>query len=301
MTTRYTEKGADLLILTSALLFSLGAPLVLSSDAHAQDAQDTQDAQGSRDRRTPSEIYDWSPSLGVELGIHIQEFEAAGTASFGATDLGTNTVSTLIARLEAGVDSPPLSMIPGQPRLHLRAGTSFPTRESATVSSSQRVGDDSELGTEFFVSWKAMWHVGLDLRLELPIDRFRITVRPGIEYLGSRIRFEPLFTFRAEPGSPAAQQTSDPFNPPRLEFRGRSSPTVNHFVGPTFAVEAAFAEVGPLSINVYLQGRMYWLVDDRDTELNFSRDFLGTLESATGRLESSSIAGQVGFGIQCSF
>jgi hypothetical protein len=46
---------------------------------------------------------------------------------------------------------------------------------------------------------------------------------------------------------------------------------------------------------------MYWLLGDRDTLVSFTAPLLDETESATARMESNNIAGQVGFGLRGSF
>jgi len=272
------------------LVLSIGAALFEPQTARAQGSPDAPDGLGG-----------WSPFSGVELAIHVQEISAEGATSFGAVGSGTNTLSNLNARMEAGIKSPSIKAIPGQPRIVMRGGVSLPLRETGTIVSDQTIGDEVELGSDLSVSWKMMWHAGLDLQYRLPLDDYIILVHPGIEYLGSRFRYETKFTFRAQPGSDLAQQTPNPFNPPRVPFEGRSSPDVHHFLGPTVAIEAGLVGVGPATISAFLGGRMYFLVGDRDTEVSFDKDLLGTAQSGTGRLESNFIAGQVAFGIRGSF
>ncbi len=245
-------------------------------------------------------LADWSPALNVEFGVHAQEMTASGSATFGANGRGTNTISTLLARVEAGIATPPLGAIPGTPRLVLRGGASFSTRETATVSSAQQI-NGAELGTEFNVAWKEMWHAGVDLRFLLPIPEQKIIIQPGFEYLQSRFRFEPLFTYRAQPGSPEAQGFPNPRNPPTLDFQGRSGSDVNRMIGPSLSIEGNVLNLGPLAINAYLQGRMYWLIGDRSTAVAFSAPLLNRQESAAARMKANVIAGQVGFGIRGSF
>ena len=239
-------------------------------------------------------IHDWSPTLNVEFGIHAQELKAAGNTTFGARDGGTNTVSTLFARIEAGFASPPLAFIPSAPRLHLRGGGSVPLRETGTtIVSSQRI-DGAEFGTDLSVSFKDMWHAAVDLRFVLPIPDQTIVIRPGFEYLQSRFRLEPNFTFRPQP-IPGNE------SPPTLDFKSRSDPDVHRFVGPTLAVEGNVNRVGPVAIDVYLQGRVYFLIGDRDTVVVNTAPLLNQEETAISRMEANFIAGQVGFGIRGSF
>jgi hypothetical protein len=238
--------------------------------------------------------HDWSPALNVEFGVHAQELKAVGSTTFGAEDRGTNTVSVLLARIETGIATPPLVAIPGRPRLVLRAGGSIPLRETgATIVSSQRIVG-AELGTQFAVSFKDMWHAGLDLRFLLPIPDQTIVIQPGFEYLQSRFRFEPVFTYRAQP-------VTGNTNPPTLQFKSRSDSDVHRFIGPSLSIEGSLLRLGPVAINVYLQGRMYFLIGDRDTVVNFSRPLLNQQESATTRMEANFVAGQVGFGLRGSF
>lgn len=238
-------------------------------------------------------LADWSPALNVEFGVHAQEMTAAGSTTFGAGDRGTNTISALLVRLEMGIATPPLTAIPGAPRLVLRGGGSFPTRESSTILSTQKL-ETAQLGTQFDVSWKDMWHAALDMRFVLPSPDYPIIIQPGIEYLESRFRFEPTFTYRAQPASPN-------LNPPTLEFKGRSGSDVNRMIGPSLAIEGAVVQIGPIAINAYLQGRMYWLLGDQSTVAAFSGLLLNQPESASARLKANSIAGQVGFGLRGSF
>jgi len=239
-------------------------------------------------------LHDWSPALNVEFGLHAQELKAAGDTTFGARDGGTNTVSTLLARIEAGVASPPLTFMPGAPRLFLRGGGSIPLRETGTtIVSSQRI-DGAEFGTDLSVSFKDMWHAAVDLRFLLPIPGQTIVIRPGFEYLQSRFRLEPTFTFRPQP-SPGNE------NPPTLDFRSRSDSDVHRFVGPTLAVEGNVLHVGPVAIDVYIQGRVYFLIGDRDTVVVYTAPLSSQEESSISRMEANFIAGQVGFGIRGSF
>jgi hypothetical protein len=272
------------------LVLMTGTALVEPSTARAQDSPDVQGGLGG-----------WSPFSGVELAIHAQEVSAEGATTFGAVGAGTNTLSNLNARMEAGIKSPSIEAIPGQPRIVMRGGVSLPLRETSTIMSDQTIGDDVELGTDLSMSWKMMWHAGLDLQYRLPLEDYLILVHPGIEYLGSRFRYETKFIFRAQPVSDLAQQTPNPFNPPRVPFEGRSSPDVHHFIGPTLSIEAGLVGVGPATISAFLGGRMYFLVGDRDTSIEFDKDLLGTAQTGTGRLESNFIAGQVAFGIRGSF
>ncbi|MEZ4334718.1 MAG: hypothetical protein R3F35_23415 [Myxococcota bacterium] len=245
-------------------------------------------------------LRDWSPALNVEFGVHAQELRAFGGTTFGAGDHGTNTVSSLLVRIEGGMATPPLAVFPGRPRAVLRAGGSFSLRDTATISSAQRVAG-AELGAEFFIAWKAMWHAGLDLRFLLPIPDHAIVIQPGIEYMQSRFRFEPVFTYRAAPGSPEAQGFPNPRNPPTLSFKGRSGPDVHRWVGPSLSIEGDVLRVGPLALNLYLQGRCYWLLGDRDSQVSFSAPLLDQQESASARMEANFLAGQVGFGVRGSF
>ena len=261
----------------------------------------SQDVAMDGTRETGNRSDNWLPFVAAEVSIHVQEFRATGATTFGAVHGGTNTLSNLMFRAEAGVASPEIDIIPGHPRLALRGGISTPLRETSTVTSSQAVVDDLELGTELFVSWRSMWHAGIDLRFDLSIADHIVSIQPGIEYLGSRLRYEPSFTFRAQPGSDAAQQTPNPFNPPRIPFDGRSSPHVYHFVGPSLSIEVGMTKVKMITLSAFLSSRLYWLVGDRDIQVDFSQDLLGNLESGTGRLESNFLAGQVGFGIRGSF
>ncbi|MBK7949693.1 MAG: hypothetical protein IPK00_13345 [Deltaproteobacteria bacterium] len=241
-----------------------------------------------------SRLGDWSPALNVEFGIHAQELKATGDTTFGARDRGTNTVSTLFARIEAAVASPPLAFVPGSPRLVLRGGGSIPLRETgATIISSQRI-EGAEFGTDISTSFKDMWHAAVDLRFRLPIPGQTILIRPGFEYLQSRFRLEPAFTFRPQP-------TPGNENPPTLDFKSRSDSDVHRFVGPTLAVEGNVLQVGPVEIDVFLQGRVYFLIGDRDTLVVQTGLLANQQETATSRMESNFIAGQVGFGIRGSF
>jgi hypothetical protein len=219
--------------------------------------------------------------------------KASGSSTFGARGRGTNTISTPIARLETGIASPVLEAIPGRPRLLLRGGAAFATRETVTITSAQEV-NGAELGTDFSVSWKEMWHVALDARFPVEILDVPLVIQPGIEYLQSRFRFEPLFTYRATP-------TQAETNPPTLDFQGRSGSDVNRMLGPTLSVEGTLVKLGPFAINAYVQGRMYWLLGDRTTAVAFSAPLLNQQQSATAHMESNVIAGQVGFGLRGSF
>jgi len=246
------------------------------------------------DEGAGSGLYGWSPLLNVEFGIHVQELKASGTTTFGARDSGTNTVSTLLARIETGIASPPLDFLPGAPRVLLRGGGSIPLRETgSTIISTQRI-QGAEFGTDLGVSFKDMWHAAIDLRFELPIPGQTIRIRPGFEYLQSRFRFEPAFTFRPQP-------TPGDSNPPTLDFKSRSDPDVQRFIGPTLAVEGNVLRVGPVAVDVYLQGRMYFLIGDRDTLVVHTAQLANQSETSTSRLEANFIAGQVGFGIRGSF
>lgn len=278
-----------------ALFFSILANLGLAAEPVAA----TTPAEPATGLVNPW-LADWSPALNVEFGIHAQEMTAAGSASFGAGDQGTNTISTLFVRLETGIATPPLTGIPGAPRLVLRGGGSFPTRESATILSTQKI-ETAQLGTTFDVSWKGMWHAALDMRFVLPLPELPLIIQPGIEYLESRFRFEPTFTYRPQPGSPEAQPFPNPSNPPTLSFKGRSGSDINRMIGPSLAIEGAVVQIGPIAINAYLQGRMYWLLGDQSTAVAFSGLLLNQPESASARLKANSIAGQVGFGLRGSF
>lgn len=280
---------------TRRLVLLLSPALFVAAGARAEVADTAGDPRFQNPR-----LESWTPVLNVEIGVHAQTLEAEGETSFGARDRGTNTVSTLLARLEAAVATPPVSWIPATPRVVLRGGASFSLRETSTISSAQRL-DDAELGTEFFMSWKEMWHVGLDLRYVLPIPDHPIVLQPGIEYLQSHFRFEPLFTYRAEPGSPEAQGFPNPRNPPTLEFKGRSGADVQRFVGPALAVEGHVIQFRHVRVSAYLQGRCYWLLGDRVSEVSFEAPLLDQQESASARMEANALAGQVGFGIRGSF
>lgn len=282
-----------------APLVAAFAYLLVATVAHSQSGAQTGAREATPD--AADALRGWSPFTAVEIGVHVQEFTAAGATSFGAVNTGTDTQSALMFRAEAGVASPPVRAIPGRPRFAIRGGVSTPLRETTTVTSSQQIVDEIELGSEFFVSWKTMWHAGVDLRFDFEIADQDVSIQPGLEYLGSRIRYEPEFTFRPQPGSEAAQMTPNPFNPPRIGFSGRSSPHTYHFVGPSLAIEVAVTRVKWISISAFLNSRMYWLVGDRDVEVEFSKDLLGNPESGAGRLESNFIAGQVGFGLRGRF
>lgn len=251
-------------------------------------------AEAEEDGRAKTWLHGWSPALNVEFGIHAQELKATGETTFGARDGGTNTVSTLLARIEAGVVSPPLAFVPGAPRLFLRGGGSIPLRETgATIISSQRI-DGAEFGTDISVSFKDMWHAAVDLRFLLPIPGQTIRIRPGFEYLQSRFRLEPAFTFRSQP-------TPGNENPPTLDFKSRSDSDVHRFIGPTLAIESNVLRVGPVAIDVFLQGRVYFLIGDRDTVVVHTGLLANQQETATSRMEANFIAGQVGFGLRGSF
>jgi len=287
------------LIASVPVVVAAASGLVAAAPGRASE-EDMAVAAAPAETAAGSPLRGWSPVVDVEFGVHVQELKAAGASSFGARDTGANTVSTLLARLETGIATPPLALLPGAPRLVVRGGGSFSTRETATISSAQRI-EGAELGTDFSIAWKDMWHVGFDLRFEVPLGERSIFVQPGIEYMQSRFRFEPLFTYRAQPGSPEAEGFPNPRNPPTLNFRGRSGTDYHKFIGPSLAVDGEVVRVGPLAISVYLQGRMYWLLGDRDTLVSFTAPLLDETESATARMESNNIAGQVGFGLRGSF
>ncbi|MEZ4333671.1 MAG: hypothetical protein R3F35_18100 [Myxococcota bacterium] len=284
----------------ATLLAGAGWVALVAGEAGAAEADQAVAAAEKVDSSGPAWLHGWSPLADVELAVHAQELKATGETTFGARDSGTNTVSTLLVRLEAGVLTPNLGVLPGAPRLVIRGGGSFSLRESSTISSTQRLAG-AELGTDFATSWKDMWHAGLDLQFRFPIGDQVIVIQPGVEYLQSRFRFEPHFTFRAQPGSPEAQGFPNPQNPPTLNFNGRSGSDVNRFVGPSLAIESEVLRVGPLRVGVYLQGRMYWLLGDRDTTVSFARPLNGQPQSATARMEANFLAGQVGFGLRGRF
>ncbi len=245
----------------------------------------------------------WAPFLGLELGIHAQELKASGSTSFGASGTGTNTVSTLLARLEGVLVSPRLADGPLTPRLTIRGGISFPTRESATIESSEAVLDDTEVGSSLDVSWRQMWHAAVGLSMQVPWwqEEFPITIEPRFEYLGGRVRFEPSFTFRAQPGSERAEMTSNPLNPPRVEFPGRSSLVVHHYAGVGLGLSTAPARVGWIEFRGHLRGNLYWLVSGRDTSATLSGLVDGSSETGAARMELDATAGQVAFGMSMTF
>lgn len=284
---------ARILPIVLAMVVAAGGAAAESADAEDPMPLAADEADGIDDG-TLGALRGWSPGLNVEFGIHAQELKATGSTTFGAGDGGTNTVSTLFARIETGVTSPPLAFLPGAPRIDVRGGGSIPLRETAsTIISTQRI-QGAEFGTDLGVSFKDMWHAAIDLRFDLPMLGRSIRVRPGFEYLQSRFRFEPAYTFRSQP-------TPGNSNPPTLDFKSRSDPDVHRFVGPTLAVEGNVLRVGPVAIDVFLQGRVYFLVGDRDTVV-VQTDLLGSqTETSTSRMEANFIAGQVGFGIRGSF
>ena len=57
-------------------------------------------------RETGNRSDNWLPFVAAEVSIHVQEFRATGATTFGAVHGGTNTLSNLMFRAEAGVASP---------------------------------------------------------------------------------------------------------------------------------------------------------------------------------------------------
>jgi hypothetical protein len=240
----------------------------------------------------------WSPYVHAGIALHMQKFRATGSSSIGVASSEAKVLSVLAARFGAGVRGPRWDALPGAPRLMVEGGIALPRRSSSTLQSvTESFGvlpNQDQRGTEYEVEWGNWWETSLGLQYTLPIDLFEVRVTPGIAYMGTQLQYEGEFSVRTPP-------IPIPATPSMLFPISGSASTTQHFVGPRFEIEVAFATVRRLQLSVFLDGRAYWLLGDRSEDLDFEGDIDGSLETGSVRFKSEEVAGWINFGLRGAF
>lgn len=105
----------------------------------------------------------------------------------------------------------------------------------------------------------AMWALGVGAEFVLPVWDRTLRVRTGVDYFGQSLEFSGEATRsdrQTQQGGAAAV-----VNRELTASTSKVSRTL-HSIGPTIAFEAEAARVDDLSLNVFLEGRFYWLIDN---------------------------------------
>ena len=105
----------------------------------------------------------------------------------------------------------------------------------------------------------AMWALGVGAEFVLPVWDRPLRVRTGVDYIGQSLEFSGEATRsdrQTQQGGAAAVVNR--------EYTVSTSKVshILHSIGPTIAFEAEAARVDDLSLNVFLEGRFYWLIDN---------------------------------------
>ncbi len=247
----------------------------------------------------PPGLGGWSPSLGAEFGVHLEEFNGSVSSSFGPSGQRKRVLSTLELRLDGRVLGPGSGFLPGRPRPVFHAGIGLPMRSSATLlSASQLLGtpnqSQGENRAEVSVDWHLSWFAGAGLQFPLPID-YDVRLTPALEYLGSRLGYGAEISTQAPPNP-----ITNPF-PTRFILEGSPDSFVRHFLGPRLTGEFVFLRVGHSVLSLFLDGRLYWNLGEREREFRFNGLVSGVPQSGSVRIESGRLVSHVGFGLRGSY
>jgi len=282
-------------VLWTLLIIVVGA----STASHAQSAFENSSDDSSRNYEDL-----WVPSVSFALAVHNEKGDLTGTNDAPAPGLNFNleeTKSTTFAGLRMGLElmSPTFRALPFKPRFFAAAGMHFaapsnglttlddnassqndfrnvrlqgqvdiqnrseikaPSRESRPVDDELLFeGQGNRVNSE---QLNQAWFLSIGAAFTFPQTGFTIRVKPSFEYLGESIETTGAFILLTKNFPDPAIPDLENYIVHRANLRGRDT---HHSVGPGLEVEFINHLDGNLSLSLFTQLRVTWILNDTKT------------------------------------
>lgn len=247
---------------------SLVAALILAGSARGDEP-----VESSLDR--------WEPRFDLALGVHNQTIKTRGTNTLGGEGKAERAILTAFIGPNGSIATPALTTRYGRPRIYVRAGYRFPTAAEPTILDDQIPIRESELTNDptlcgtptpgtiqcehairTDLQIQDLWHVGLGIEIDLPIQFQHFKLDLGIEYLGERFQYSGT-SFRTDRGRVVPRgpiEILDTISLPQV-----TETDFVHTLGPRAALLVEAGKVGPLIAYFSIETAFSFYLSEFDT------------------------------------
>jgi hypothetical protein len=257
-------------------------------DAVGNSSEEAANEGGWSRRERKEYLGGFTPYFNTGPYTTIQRVKGNVATTFGPSDTPRNTLTNLGWLFELGVASPAFERVPGKPRLHAFGGILIPTNESSVIGSQAteittaavRIAEDTKMALEYQTSYRA----GLGLEFEFEVLDTRLTLKPAVHYLylGSR------YSGRAVSRSFFTSGTTI-----ELESSAKNA-LVQHFVGPALKITTEAVDVGPVRLDLFIEGSLLFDVAGTRQQSRFE----GAGQATTFTWEADTAAGVFNAGLR---
>lgn len=279
-------------VLWTLLIIVVGA----STASHAQSAFENSSDDSSRNYEDL-----WVPSVSFALAVHNEKGDLTGTNDSSGLNFNLEqTKSTTFAGLRMGFElmSPTFRAMPFKPRFFAAAGMNFaaPSNGLTTLDHNARTRDDfrdvilqgkvdrqddleianpgkQSIPVDDAVLFEGQgnrvnseqlnqaWFLSIGAAFTYPQRGFTIRVKPSFEYLGESIKTTGEFILLTKEFH-ATIDDQENYTVHRANLRGRNT---HHSVGPGLEVEFINHLDGNLSLSLFTQLRVTWILNNNKT------------------------------------
>jgi hypothetical protein len=229
----------------------------------------------------------WLPNLTPYFAVHSQSMDVSGVSSLG-WQAGQNTnVLTSLFGTEGGVATPVLIDRFGSPRLFGSVGFQVPMSNEYPVLNRRASFDTFNPVTDqvcpvgvivqtcdqtlkLTMNLNVNWTINAGLDFTLPVFERKLYVRTGLQYLGQSVDFEG-FAERVDRGSGTAGQNAPGVPVAETLICCATDSATLHALGPSLALNADAARLGPIALHVFAQVNTFWYVSNDPIEFGAVR------------------------------